>query len=108
VQRITITLPRGTAPRSRITSQGQITVPKVVRDALGVGPGDELEFESVGDDFVLRPRPRRSILDFAGIAGKATKRIPASAAALDRLIDDGMAGEAARRNGAQGRGRPSG
>jgi AbrB family looped-hinge helix DNA binding protein len=27
-----------------ITSKGQITLPKSVRDALGVGPGDRIEF----------------------------------------------------------------
>ena len=82
--------------RSRITTQGQITVPKVVRDAMGVGPGDELEFEPMGEGYLIRPRPRRSVLEFAGIAGRASGRIPATANALDRLIDEGMAAEAAR------------
>jgi bifunctional DNA-binding transcriptional regulator/antitoxin component of YhaV-PrlF toxin-antitoxin module len=71
-------------------------VPKAVRDAMKVGPGDDLEFERVGESYVLRARRRRSILEFAGIAGRASKRIPATAAELDRLIDDGMAAEAAR------------
>jgi predicted nucleic acid-binding protein len=35
----------------------------------------------------VRPRGRRSILEFSGIAGRASKRIPTTAAALDRLID---------------------
>ena len=92
-----ITKARVTAPRSRITKQGQITVPKVVRDAMGVGPGDELEFERVGEDYLIRPRRRRSLLEFAGIAGPTSKRIPTTAAELDRVIDEGMATEAARR-----------
>jgi AbrB family looped-hinge helix DNA binding protein len=75
-------------------------VPKVVREAMGVGPGDELEFERVGDDYLVRPRRRRSILEFAGIAGRASKRIPRTAAELDRQIDEGMGAEAARRQGA--------
>jgi AbrB family looped-hinge helix DNA binding protein len=86
-----------TTARSRITSQGQITVPKSVRDSLDVGPGDELEFEPVGDGYVIRPRRRRSILDFAGIAGRASARIPATADELDQLLADGMAKEALRR-----------
>jgi AbrB family looped-hinge helix DNA binding protein len=92
---MTISTPRSTVARSRITTQGQITVPKAIRDAMDVGPGDELEFERVGDHYVLRARRRRSILEFAGIAGRASRRIPATAAELDRLIDDGMAAEAA-------------
>jgi len=64
---------------------------------MGVGPGDELEFERVGDDYLVRPRRRRSILEFAGIAGRSSKHIPTTAAELDRLMDEGMAAEAARR-----------
>lgn len=34
---------------SRLTSKSQVTVPKDVRDVLGVGPGSRLAFQ-VGDD----------------------------------------------------------
>jgi AbrB family looped-hinge helix DNA binding protein len=83
--------------RARITSQGQITVPKVVRDSLEVGSGDELEFEPVGDGYLVRPRRRPSVLDFAGIAGRATSKIPATAGELDTVIAEGMAKQALRR-----------
>lgn len=43
-------------------------MPKAVRDELGLRPGDELEFESSAAGIVVRPRLRRSVLDFAGIA----------------------------------------
>lgn len=35
-------------PTSTITSKGQTTVPKEVRDALHVGPGDRLSWEIRG------------------------------------------------------------
>jgi antitoxin PrlF len=35
-------------PVSTITSKGQTTVPKEVRDALDVGPGDKLTWEISG------------------------------------------------------------
>ena len=92
------TAARGTVIRSRITTQGQITVPKALRDALSVGPGDELEFEPAGEGYLVRPRRRRSILEFAGIAGRASALIPSTAEALDQLIDDGMAADATRRD----------
>ena len=35
-------------PTSTITSKGQTTVPKEVRDALDIGPGDKLSWELRG------------------------------------------------------------
>ena len=40
----------------KITSKRQVTFPKRVLDALGVGPGDQIELEETVDGFVLRPR----------------------------------------------------
>lgn len=47
--------------RSRITSKGQLTVPKAVRDRLGVREGDELEFVEEGGRVVIRKPPRDSV-----------------------------------------------
>ena len=80
--------------RARLTSQGQITVPKAVREALGARPGDEIEFLARGAEVVVEVRHRRSVLDFAGIAAKAAPRVPGTAAELDELVARGM-GEAA-------------
>jgi len=44
-----------------ITSKGQMTLPKEVRDDLKVKPGDKLIIEKQGDNYVLRAR--RSALD---------------------------------------------
>ena len=40
----------------KITSKRQVTFPARVLDALGVGPGDQLELEEGPDGFILRPR----------------------------------------------------
>ena len=40
-------------PAARITSKGQITVPKAIRDALGVEAGDRLAFRIQPDGAVL-------------------------------------------------------
>jgi antitoxin PrlF len=82
---------RSHSQRARLTSQGQITVPKAVREALGARPGDEIEFVPRGDELVVEVRHRRSVLDFAGIAANAAPRIPGTAAELDELVDRGMA-----------------
>ena len=44
---------------AKLTSKGQITVPKRVRHALGVKAGDEILFEENGDGFSLRPVGRK-------------------------------------------------
>lgn len=41
--------------RAKITSKGQITIPKAVRRVLGVKEGDGLIFEQSGDKMVVRP-----------------------------------------------------
>ncbi len=91
-------------PRARLTRQGQITVPKVVRDALGMRPGDDIEFVPRGTELLIELRPRRSLLEFAGIAADATARVPDSAKDLDALIEAGMADAALRRSGSVERG----
>lgn len=40
----------------KITSKRQVTFPAKVLDAMGVGPGDQLELEEGASGFVLRPR----------------------------------------------------
>lgn len=40
--------------KSRITSQGQISVPAEVRRKLGVGPGSVIEWEQNGDQVVVK------------------------------------------------------
>ena len=42
---------------SKITSKGQVTIPKAVRDAFGLLPGTEVEF--VSDDEGVRVRRSR-------------------------------------------------
>ncbi|HEY0782134.1 MAG TPA: AbrB/MazE/SpoVT family DNA-binding domain-containing protein [Thermoanaerobaculia bacterium] len=45
---------------SRLTAQGQISVPKEVRRRLGLGPGEFLEWEEDGDRIVVRRAGRHS------------------------------------------------
>lgn len=87
----------GNRQRARLTRQGQITVPKAVRDALGARPGDDIEFVPRGAELLVEVRPRRSLLEFAGIAADAASRVPEGADDLDALIEGGMAEAAVRR-----------
>ena len=49
---------------ARVTSKGQVTVPKAVRDALGIREGDEVVFHVEGNRAVLTRTP-----DFLALAG---------------------------------------
>jgi AbrB family looped-hinge helix DNA binding protein len=43
-----------------MTSKGQVTIPKRMRDALGLRPGHEVQFELEADGrVVIRPNARR-------------------------------------------------
>ncbi len=56
---------------AKLTSKGQVTVPKAVRDALGLKEGDEVIFRVEGNRAVLAKTP-----DFLTLAG--TVRVPAA------------------------------
>jgi antitoxin PrlF len=56
---------------AKVTSKGQVTVPKAVRDALGINEGDEIVFRVEGNRAVLARTP-----DFLALAG--TIRVPAA------------------------------
>jgi len=61
-----------------LTSKGQVTVPKTVRDFLGIGPGSKVTFElTPNGEVVLRPliaRPSRRST-FAKVRGSATVKM---------------------------------
>jgi AbrB family looped-hinge helix DNA binding protein len=50
---------------AKMTSKGQITVPKAVRDRLELEPGDQVLFRLQGDRAVLARTP--NFLDLAGV-----------------------------------------
>jgi len=63
--------------RSKVTAQGQISVPKDVRRKLGVGPGSILEWEEEGDKVVVRRAGRFTSEDIhrAIFKGRKPKKI---------------------------------
>jgi AbrB family looped-hinge helix DNA binding protein len=48
---------------SKLTAQGQVSVPAKVRQRLGVGPGSVLEWEEEGDRVIVRKAGRYSSED---------------------------------------------
>ena len=46
---------------SKVTRQGQTTIPKDIRDKYGIDEGDEVTYIDLGDHIVLLPKPRNPI-----------------------------------------------
>lgn len=63
---------------SRITSKAQTTIPRAVREALGVGQGDDLRYQIDGDRVILTRMPSGDPFDdpfaeFTEWAGEADR-----------------------------------
>lgn len=56
-----------------ITTKGQVTIPKGIREELKLKPGDKVIFEKEGDRVILKPA--KTLLDFRGYV-KAQRHIP--------------------------------
>jgi AbrB family looped-hinge helix DNA binding protein len=67
-----------------ITSKGQITIPKEVRQALQVKENDQLLFVVEGDQAVITPLRRRPLVSFRG-ALPATRPYPGMEAIREEL-----------------------
>ena len=70
---------------STITSRGQTTVPKAVRDALALKAGDRVRYTIEGS--AVRIRPLRPISRLRGFVQH--KRPPLSLEDMDRAIAEG-------------------
>ena len=72
-----------TIAQSRLTTQGQISVPAEIRRRLAIGPGSVLEWQADGDRIVVRRAGRFSSTDVhAALFAKTPK-----ARSLDALKD---------------------
>lgn len=61
--------------KATITSKGQLTVPKEVRDRLGLRSGDRVVFEFEGDSVRLKVEHRKSLEELMGSL-PATREFP--------------------------------
>ena len=72
-----------------LTSKGQLTLPKDVREALSVGPGDRVEFVRMEDgNFAVLPATH-SVKSLKGLIAKPKK--PISLEEMDSAIARGAA-----------------
>ena len=75
-------------PSATITSKGQVTIPKEVRDALAVGTGDVIDFRPEADgSFRVQSRKGR-LDDLAGLLRDRVKR-RVSLREMDQAVAEG-------------------
>jgi antitoxin PrlF len=62
---------------STLTSKGQTTIPKDIRDSLGIKPGDRMTFTMLPDGTVLMRVKNKSVMNVAGkLRRKGQKVLP--------------------------------
>jgi len=83
--------------RSRITAQGQISVPAEVRRKLGVGPGSLLEWEFEGDKIIVRRRGKFTSEDIHRALFKGREPKPITVDQMDEAITQYIREKHARR-----------
>jgi AbrB family looped-hinge helix DNA binding protein len=72
---------------AKVTSKGQVTVPKAFRKELGVAAGDSIVFQKQGNKVVLLPQRRRGSV-FEEFRGIGTPGIGPGKKAVLRWIRD--------------------
>ena len=73
-------------PAAKVTSKGQVTIPKEVRQALGVEPGDRVSFVVRPDGVVELVARTGSLLDLAGVLGE--RRLGVTVDDMDAAISE--------------------
>ena len=59
---------------STLTSKGQTTIPKEIRDGLGMKPGDRISFTLMPDGTVIMRVKRKSVMELAGVLHKKGRK----------------------------------
>ncbi|MGK9051780.1 AbrB/MazE/SpoVT family DNA-binding domain-containing protein [Neorhizobium sp. CSC1952] len=67
-----------------LSAKGQLTIPKDLREALNLHPGDEVVYSIVNDELVITPK-NIDFGDLAGLLGKPPNG-PASLEEIDAAI----------------------
>jgi len=62
-------------PASTLTSNGQLTVPKAIRDQLGLHEGDRVEFRVMGDGQVVVEAATVDLRDLRGVLKRRGRRV---------------------------------
>jgi antitoxin PrlF len=77
---------------STVTTKGQVTIPKPIRDALGIGPNDRIAFIREGDRVLLQPL--RTLKAFRGaIKAKSSETFDEERSRAKNTVAERVKGE---------------
>ena len=82
---------------SKLTAQGQISVPSEIRKKLGVGPGSILEWDEKNDEVIVRRAGRHTSMDVHEALFAAASRKPKASASVNEGIRKHIRQKHARR-----------
>lgn len=68
-----------------ISSKGQITIPKAVRDKFSLGPGDKIEFFTTSEQVIFLPKT----VDVSVLKGIVPCKKPVSLETIEKGIIEG-------------------
>ena len=80
---------------AKVTSKGQITVPKTVRERLNVGPGDYLVFREEADGTIVVEAATSDIMALAGSVASKVRGV--SVEAMQDAVQQTAAARAKRK-----------
>lgn len=66
-------------PAAKLTSKGQITVPKAVREALGISPGDRIAFRLKDNGTVVIEAETVDLTEMRGVLKPAVRGVSVKA-----------------------------
>jgi antitoxin PrlF len=81
--------------QAKVTSKGQVTLPKAVRDRYGIKPGDVIEFVEQNGKTWVRARNVRAV-DLIGILGPPPSGKSLSVEEMDRALMDAVSADDVR------------
>lgn len=81
-----------TMQMTTVTQKGQVTIPKSIRQALGVVPGQKVAFERKNHQIIVK-----TAVDFFSLKGSLKSKKPFNMKAMDKAAERLVVGEYAQK-----------
>jgi len=72
--------------QAKVTSKGQITIPKKIRDYMQLNESDKVDFKVGEDGAVYITKPQKSIMDLCGSLNKYKKDRPVTVEEMHEAV----------------------